>query len=232
MRQDRFRPNGIYQHIPGIAQRKSRRKRDREICNSYFKVEVHPRLHIGCGSRPLPGWLNADLEPLNESVIFLDATKPLPFADSSFDLIYSEHMIEHVYYNEALSMLRECWRILKPGGIIRIATPCLESLLKLVESSRDDNAIRYIQWASDCCLQQGPFKDAAFVVNNLFRSFGHQFIYSRSCLAETMKHAGFCCILETSLNHSDCHALSDLANVCRMPRGFLDLETMTFEGRK
>jgi predicted SAM-dependent methyltransferase len=53
-----------------------------------------------------------------------------------FDYVFSEHMIEHVSYAEGLLMLRECLRVLKPGGRIRIATPSLEVLLDLYKPSK------------------------------------------------------------------------------------------------
>src|SRR5438477_50522 len=82
----------------------------------------------GAGFNSLPGWLNTDLEPKSASVIYLDAAKPLPFAYSTFDYIFSEHVIEHIPYPQGLSMLKECFRVIKPGGTIRIATPNLEQI--------------------------------------------------------------------------------------------------------
>jgi predicted SAM-dependent methyltransferase len=48
----------------------------------------------------------------------------LPFADNSFAFVYSEHFFEHLFFDEALSLLKECHRILIPsGGVIRIVVP-------------------------------------------------------------------------------------------------------------
>jgi predicted SAM-dependent methyltransferase len=47
----------------------------------------------------------------------------LPFGDSTLDFIYSEHFFEHLFFDEAVSLLRECHRVLKPSGVIRTTVP-------------------------------------------------------------------------------------------------------------
>jgi len=47
----------------------------------------------------------------------------LPFADESFDFIYSEHFFEHLFLDEAASLFRECMRIMRPGAVIRTCVP-------------------------------------------------------------------------------------------------------------
>ena len=47
----------------------------------------------------------------------------LPFENDSIDFIYSEHFFEHLFFDEALSLMQECYRILKPNGVIRTCVP-------------------------------------------------------------------------------------------------------------
>jgi predicted SAM-dependent methyltransferase len=47
----------------------------------------------------------------------------LPFDDNSINFIFSEHFFEHLFFDEALSLLVECYRILKPDGVIRTCVP-------------------------------------------------------------------------------------------------------------
>jgi predicted SAM-dependent methyltransferase len=47
----------------------------------------------------------------------------LDFEDNTFDFIYSEHFFEHLFLEEAFELLKECYRILKPNGVIRIIVP-------------------------------------------------------------------------------------------------------------
>jgi SAM-dependent methyltransferase len=47
----------------------------------------------------------------------------LDFEDNTFDFVYSEHFFEHLFLEEAFELLKECYRILKPNGVIRISVP-------------------------------------------------------------------------------------------------------------
>ena len=47
----------------------------------------------------------------------------LDFPEASVDFVYSEHFLEHLFLNEALALMRECFRVLKPMGIMRTVVP-------------------------------------------------------------------------------------------------------------
>jgi hypothetical protein len=86
----------------------------------YLKSNQVKKLQIGAGPIALPGWLGTDLRPTSERVAFLDATRPFPFDDNTFDYIHSEHMIEHIIGRGVLPRVQ---RILNLK--VRIATPIL-----------------------------------------------------------------------------------------------------------
>src|SRR4051812_41800883 len=79
----------------------------------------HPirKLQLGAGGIVYPGWLNTDIEP-GPGKVYLDATKPFPISDGAIQYIFGEHVIEHLSYDDGLLMLRECYRVLAPGGKI------------------------------------------------------------------------------------------------------------------
>jgi predicted SAM-dependent methyltransferase len=187
-------------------------------------------LHIGCGTHFLPGWLNTDYEPTSRDMIQLDATRQFGFKDNSFDFVFSEHMIEHISFSAGSFMLRECYRVLRPEGRIRISTPDLAFVLNLYASEKSDLQKRYIQWFT---TRFGvPEANAAFVINQFVRFWGHQFIYDEKTLSAALSQAGFIKIVKCNLQESESEALCNLENETRMPKGFLRLETLTIEAMK
>jgi predicted SAM-dependent methyltransferase len=160
-------------------------------------------LQIGAGPNILEGWLNSDQYPTSRGVVFLNATKPFPFEDCTFDYILSEHQIEHLTYKQGLFMLGECYRVLKPGGKMRVATPDLQTLIGLYAPERSDLQQRYIRWITDKFLPQIGIYSECFVINSAFRDHGHQFIYDHATLESAMEEVGFVDIARYAPGESD-----------------------------
>ncbi|MFO0872132.1 MAG: methyltransferase domain-containing protein [Pirellulales bacterium] len=149
------------------------------------------KLQVGSGPNLLSGWLNTDLcESSRLKAVPMDATKPFPLPSQEFDYVFSEHMIEHINYDQGLAMLQECFRVLKPGGRIRIATPDLEVLIGLHTPHRSPIQQRYLRWVAHRHLDEQR-EHPAFVINNGFRNWGHQFIYDRATLQNALEATGF-----------------------------------------
>jgi predicted SAM-dependent methyltransferase len=87
-------------------------------------------LNLGCGSRYHPEWTNVDRRPSGPGVIVYDLRKGIPFPDNAFDAVYHSHLIEHLNRKEAALFLKECFRVLKGDGIIRVAVPDLEVIAR------------------------------------------------------------------------------------------------------
>jgi SAM-dependent methyltransferase len=94
-------------------------------------------LNLGCGERFHKDWVNLDLHPANPSVQEWDLHRELPFPDSSFDVVYHSHVLEHFSKAEGLKFLKRCWRVLQPNGIIRVAVPDLEQIARLYLEALD-----------------------------------------------------------------------------------------------
>jgi len=90
----------------------------------YLASTTAPKLHLGCGPRVEKGWLNAD-KFHRDADIWLNAYKPLPFADETFTIVFAEHMIEHLRIDKVGFFLGEVRRVLKPGGLFRLSCPDL-----------------------------------------------------------------------------------------------------------
>lgn len=122
------------------------------------------RLHLGCFDRPQPGWLNTDVTPhlwlarspwlpgwlldrlgsvraaqhrdgIFGAVSYLDLREPFPFSSARFDAIFTCHVLEHLYADEAEACLRECARVLAPGGVLRIVVPDLDRIVGAYDRS-------------------------------------------------------------------------------------------------
>lgn len=177
------------------------RLRRRGAIRRYLDGHDVKKLELGAGGHALPGWLCTDLDPTlslsptvrGSSVVFLDATRPFPFADGTFDYVFSEHMIEHLSYDAARFMLVECRRVLGPQGVIRIATPDLERLLGLYENRRDPapDEAAYIGWVARTFFSDPDRATAPFVLNNAFRAWGHQFLFDEETLGALLTDVGF-----------------------------------------
>ena len=190
-------------------------------------------LEIGAGWNGRPGWLATDLNPPpGLDCIRLDATKSFEIPSKSFDFIYSEHMIEHVSFEDGRNMLEECNRILKPSGVIRIVTPSLGFLSRVMSSDRGMLEDSYRNWSVTTWVPEAPKVTNAFLLNNFMRAWGHAFIYDRETLELALQLSGFEPIVSCELNQSDHPLLCGLANVNKIPPGFLDLESMVLEGTK
>lgn len=166
------------------------RRSSEMILNYLHSDQAEKYLQIGCQNQLIDGWLNVDLLPKNLDVIFMDATKPFPFPDKSFDCIFSEHMIEHITLDEGKFMINECYRVLKPGGRLRITTPDLNFLIQLYLHPEQELHIRYVKF-SERYFSKKPAVIDTVVINNFFRDWGHQFIHDKKSLSWIFQNAGF-----------------------------------------
>ena len=114
------------------------------------------RLHLGCGTTTPDGWVNVDgslgarlaklpgLRPLlrasgafrsdwSPSIRVCDLRKPFPWPDGSAGAIYSSHTLEHLTREQGRRFLHECHRVLRPGGVIRIAVPDVALVVQAYE---------------------------------------------------------------------------------------------------
>jgi predicted SAM-dependent methyltransferase len=91
-----------------------------------------PRLlNFGCGGAFHPGWVNLDACPASPGVVAHDLRQGFPYPSESFQGVYGSHVLEHLDPETGARLLRECHRVLGPGGIIRIVVPDLEAIARL-----------------------------------------------------------------------------------------------------
>ena len=98
---------------------------------SEFQIPSSRLLNVGCGRRYDRRWVNLDLESRDASVVQYDITQGIPFADNTFDAVYHSHVFEHLKPEQGERLLKECFRVLAPGGVLRIVVPDLEKIAQL-----------------------------------------------------------------------------------------------------
>jgi SAM-dependent methyltransferase len=84
------------------------------------------KLNFGCGKRIAAGWTNVDFHRDDARVLRANLLSGFPFPDSHFDVVYSSHVLEHFTPEQGAFLIKESWRVLKPGGTVRIVIPDLE----------------------------------------------------------------------------------------------------------
>lgn len=97
------------------------------------------RVNIGCGDNKLPGWHNFDINPKFGEV--LDICNPLPWVDLSVDRILIEHVLEHVTGPQGFRFLKEAYRVLTAGGVLRICVPQLLHVIRLKGIAKSEDLI-------------------------------------------------------------------------------------------
>lgn len=148
----------------------------------------HPvKLNVGCGTDYKEGWINIDnnsdnnIEKLD---LNWDLRNPLPFKNGSVDFIYNEHFIEHLTVEEGQKAIKDMMRVLKPGGVVRIATPDLEESVELYLDP---------SWKKRSLIKTYGLEfvqTPAELLNMSFGWWGHRWIYDWEELARRLKQAG------------------------------------------
>lgn len=108
------------------------------------------RLHLGCGKRHIPGFIHIDLANYDHIDYTHDVAELPMFADESVDLIYACHVLEYFDAVEVVDVLAEWWRVLRSGGILRVAVPNFDALWQQYEFSQELDEITgplYGRWA-------------------------------------------------------------------------------------
>lgn len=109
-------------------------------------------LNLGCGDHYHKDWVNVDFIKTGPDVIEHNLLTGIPYPDNSFDVVYHSHVLEHFSKNDGALFIKECYRVLKPGGILRIAIPDLEAIVDLYKENLklaltgDENAYQNYQW--------------------------------------------------------------------------------------
>jgi predicted SAM-dependent methyltransferase len=130
-------------------------RHDAEIARPVASNQAaRPRLlNLGCGHRFHPAWINIDRVASDRGILAHDLTRGIPLPDASVDGVYHSHLFEHLRPYEGRFLLSECYRVLVPGGVVRVAVPDLEGIctaylaaLNRCLKGGDDTARLALEW--------------------------------------------------------------------------------------
>lgn len=146
------------------------------------------KLNIGCGTDYKKGWVNVDNNSDNNITkldLNHDLRNPLPYKDGSVDFIFNEHFLEHLTVEEGQSAIKDMMRVLKPGGVLRIAMPDLEGAVLAYNDAG---------WKKKKFIKNHQLEfvqTRAEMLNMNFRWWGHQWLYDWEELDRRLRQAGF-----------------------------------------
>ncbi len=204
-------------------------KCNRQIKSSANKAKLQAikklpviNIHLGCGTRITKDWVNTDIFSGAGIDLQLNFREPLPFETGSVEKIYSEHVLEHLFKEETLRLLAECFRVLKKGASIRIGVPDAEIFFRNYVSGNRGyfKELRHLGGAKE------PLDTPIDVINQMFRMGGdHLFAWDFETMQQALLQAGFTNITryESGKSSSPALCLDDPAHA---------FETLYVEGVK
>lgn len=168
------------------------------------------KVNLGCGAQVPDGWINVDYAlgarlarvPLfrrlnrklrlfgldwDDRILIHDLTRPFPWRDSSVDVVYSSHTLEHLTREQGARFLAECHRVLRIDGVIRIVVPDLASFVERYSQGAID-ATRFVEQLG---VLYGGSKNGARRWIAPFMEFPHKCMYDTSALLDVLERAGF-----------------------------------------
>lgn len=137
------------------------------------------RIHIGSGRLPKEGWVNIDLLGASVDVAW-NVRRGLPFAEGSAEAIFHEHVLEHFTLADGHALIRECCRVLRPGGCLRVGVPDAGAYMR--------------SYAGDGAFLEDirPGRPTRLLaVSEIVYWYGHRAIYDFETLAFLCHAAGF-----------------------------------------
>ena len=168
-------------------------------------------VHLGCGDVILPGFVNVDVRALHRVDVVHDCRDLSFLSPDSCELIYACHLLEHFWPTEAAEALSQWHRVLRPGGVLRLAVPDFEAICRLYRSGFDVSRLRGLLYGSR------TFPD--------YPEDTHHSCWDFRSLEKELRRAGFHSVARYNWKETE-HAQFDDCASAYMPRGDLKHGTL------
>jgi predicted SAM-dependent methyltransferase len=143
---------------------------------------VSRRLNWGCGEHPEPGWINSDIKDGPGIDLSCDIREGLPLEADTIDYAVSIHALPEIPYTDIVGALRELRRVLKPGGVLRLALPDLDKGIQAYLSEDQD----YFLIPDEDARAIG----SKFIVQMIWYGYSRT-LFTYDFTAELLRKAGF-----------------------------------------
>ncbi len=168
-----------------------------------LQSEPH-KIHLGCGPALIDGWINIDVHP---APLSMNVLWGLPFQDQSSIYVFVSHLLEHLFFpRDVMGFLRDVFRVLKPGGKIRIVVPDVEKCISAYQTNDRnffDSRIAHWPWWPANATRLEDFLSYAGVGPDpgyLFES--HKYGYDFETLKKVLSETGFIGIAQSEYMQS------------------------------
>ena len=172
-------------------------------------------------------------------VINHNVTDGLPFEDSSVEVIFSSHFIEHLTFEEGINFLKECHRVLRPDGILRISCPDMKLWIDKLYESKDKDFFETYKSQLDIPYWENylySFKDNVKtniqVLNSMIFNWGHKWMWDYESLKLQLESIGYHSVEQKEHLKSDIHIIENIET--RLSKELIEarnLESMFVECR-
>ncbi|MGH9683811.1 MAG: class I SAM-dependent methyltransferase [Candidatus Acidiferrales bacterium] len=188
------------------------------------------RLNLGCGLQTADGWINVDGSwnarlakhprlrrllaslhlmakdkseiPWSSKIFIHDIREPLPFPDGSASAVYASHVLEHLYVEEGRNLIKESFRVLAPGGVLRVVVPDLNAIMleymgerPFGELSAEMASLTPADRVNQRLLMRWPSPAGGNLLYRIYNSWQdfhtHKWMYDSISLAALFESVGF-----------------------------------------
>lgn len=182
---------------------------------------AYKKYNLGCGLKIYKDFLNVgywgqldagvlykDLNGTENTVMFNhDLRHGVPAADDSIDLAYHSHMLEHLSYQDGIGFIKECYRVLRPGGTMRVLVPDLELW---INAYTQNNHFFFDQYRRYGGIDPKIYVAKAAVFMGMLHNHEHKCGYDFESLKWLVEYVGFVDVKRTLYADGEVENLVDL----------------------